>query len=508
MPTWKGWSEQEVRGKQANADYAALGESGIIPVMAGFTAINAPVTANPPPAAVAEGARKSSRKTKSNSASIEHQESKTIASDYLGRGDPSGADAAVKQSSGPLHGPGIKKTAAKGKKRTRDESSQKNAKRRKTSDVSAGMPVTKSAPKPKKTSTTKSVNSKAPKEPKSKTSAAPNVPEQKAKTTTNEAGYISERPQSDISPSDAAPSVSVFAPTTSMNSLHSTSQQTSLDAVRSSAGQSATVYQRAKTRDNNHAGVQLAQPLLKPAAEPRAYTGSEASTRALQPRKANTAHSTPSSASDEHDGIVDAVDVPARKPSTDKKQPRTTERSTNSRVTKHSSEKPQGKSTHIAKDGEEDFIGDDEDGLIDALDKVDIIEAKSNPPSKKQPASTTSAQLPTPVNSDEPIQAPASKRTANKRKPTAILTPDEEFMQLCDEDEAEPLGLTETAEEIAAERSPTPPQRDKKLNMREVNPHEDYGGALFSDADRQLLGMLYANLGIPQSPLPLLPTSA
>jgi hypothetical protein len=70
------------------------------------------------------------------------------------------------------------------------------------------------------------------------------------------------------------------------------------------------------------------------------------------------------------------------------------------------------------------------------------------------------------------------------------LSLEEGFILVEDDDEAIIEHITRGAEEAAIHRSPTPPTRQWKLNMREVDENEDYGGALFSEAERQILGMV------------------
>ena len=153
------------------------------------------------------------------------------------------------------------------------------------------------------------------------------------------------------------------------------------------------------------------------------------------------------------------------------------------------------KSTATSKTLSEDFIGeDDEEGLLEALDQANA--AKAGPQASRKhrtPLSNESQQSDAP-KAENPQRRIVGQSNRSKRKVTPLLGPEEEFMQLCDEDEVEFIELTDNVEEKAVQRSPTPPLHNNKLNLREVNPHEDYGGALLSDTDRQLLGMLDAIL--------------
>lgn len=143
----------------------------------------------------------------------------------------------------------------------------------------------------------------------------------------------------------------------------------------------------------------------------------------------------------------------------------------------------------------------------------------SQPPSSftsrtKVPASGTimpsssNNQLTTPINSDPLVQSPektlshgngqlpASSSTQTLSLPPSTLQRDESadyFGEYSDEDEEELIELANKVENrtsIEKSNKPTksPPSRDWKLNVREVHENEDYGGALLSKEERNLLG--------------------
>lgn len=83
--------------------------------------------------------------------------------------------------------------------------------------------------------------------------------------------------------------------------------------------------------------------------------------------------------------------------------------------------------------------------------------------------------------SDPPPQA-----TANSKGGQIITNDDsDDSFDMSDEEAAtELVDLANAAEQSAPEHRP----RDWKQNMRDVEEFEDYGGALFDEAERMLLG--------------------
>lgn len=133
-------------------------------------------------------------------------------------------------------------------------------------------------------------------------------------------------------------------------------------------------------------------------------------------------------------------------------------------------------------------------------------------------------QNPTPANSDPLVQSytnnllPGKVQATDSSKtwaPSTPLDPDDEFGSFeflehtppidqqgelfhkhqdtsngdyddyLDEDEL--IELAKRVEKSTTSRK-TPPSREWKLNIREVNSNEDYGGALFTEEERRLLG--------------------
>ena len=393
---------------------------------------------------------------------------KSVASEYLGRSDPNGS-----QNSGALHGPGTKKASTKGRKRASTTVNQAASKRRKTSNVSDRMPVTKSSSRAKKATTSRL---KAP-----------------AKHTTADT-RTSGGPGKDVADvatnAGAGTLLSVVAPSTSLDILSSTSQQTSLDALRSSSGHGTTLYH------GNYpgSGASRTLPMIETSSilqnQNNLAAGSAANTRVLRPRKAVVdqpkAKDLPGI-----DDCEERTESVSRKESSKKSKHNGPGPKSSTRTTiasrQHTHNQPVSRKSSASND--DDFIGDD-GSILEALQLADSIEAEATPRSFKTMTASCKGQPPTPANSDGPTQTRTANSRAPKRKATGLLTPDEDFIDIDDEDEAEMVDLTAAAEETAAPRPRTPPPRERKLNMRDVDKNEDYGGALFSTEERQLLGML------------------
>lgn len=446
--------------------------------MAGFTAINA--LAAPDGDRSAEGAY-AGPVTRSSSNGTIGDATKTVASDYLGRGIVDATIAEVKEASRPSFGSGAKKSGSSTKRRASTTTSQKNPKRQKPSDVASGLPV-------------KKPRSHAKNKPAAVSASSVSVgAENSAANNSSNISFVTapeHPPQSDAS-SVAAPQhpsqvVSIIAAPTSMHSLHSSSPRTSFDVVRSS-GHGATVYQGAESgadrsnRTRNTPGTSMQQAKQGDAGatsqflrsqKPKSASGTKA-TRG--PRNAKAEAGVP-------EQVPEATSDDARTPA--------------ARVTRAAKKADPAssslqKSTVSSRTLSEDFIGqDDEEGLIEILDRARAIRGKSDIPRPQQGSSSNAVQLSGTANASKPITASANKTKGMKRRATPILGPEEEFTQLCDENEEGFNELTDDVEEYDLTRSPTPPHRDKRLNLREVDPHEDYGGALLSDTDRELLGMV------------------
>lgn len=434
MPTWSGWQEQDVRQSSGTKATSRGSISDRTKEMAGFTAINGPSGASHPLASSSYGNGVICR-ARSYEGQLEHNQSTIAVSDSHGHGNGNVAKAAVKQITGPLCGLGSKKTATvtapQGKKRGTSATKELNGKRRKISDVAQSMHVMKPASRGKSEFTKKDT----PSGPPAASNPAP--------------GSFHE------AESNAAHSVSVFAPQTSMNTCHQSTNLTSLDAVRSSPGQSTTVYQGRQLQSTTARKARPVQPWLNHASSSSPVSGSNANTSLLHPRKAAQLKSaiTSTPAKTRH---VQGVKGDAQ---------RTVD----------------GGALGHMHSAQEDFLADEDNfNLHEALKLTQQAETTNEKPGTRSRQLRAATEIKhTGIKQAEAAVATKSKVKALSRKPTVILTPEEELMQLADDDEAELLEVT-----VEAEQS----YRDKRLNLRNVDPHEDYGGLLLSDAERNLLG--------------------
>ena len=103
--------------------------------------------------------------------------------------------------------------------------------------------------------------------------------------------------------------------------------------------------------------------------------------------------------------------------------------------------------------------------------------------------SASRSRLPTPFASDSaPEETLAHANDPPTRRDTlAGFTQGDEFIDIDDHDEADLIDLTTAVEESVAIRERTPPFRERKQNIRAVEEHEDYGGALLTDTEKQHL---------------------
>ena len=70
---------------------------------------------------------------------------------------------------------------------------------------------------------------------------------------------------------------------------------------------------------------------------------------------------------------------------------------------------------------------------------------------------------------------------------------EEDFIFSDDSDDEAMADAADANEEFAPRRSPTPPPRDRKQNTRTVDVDDDYGGALLTSAEKQILRELQAS---------------
>ncbi|KAK3699849.1 hypothetical protein LTR37_016264 [Vermiconidia calcicola] len=444
----------------------------------GFTAINETDSGQWPASNPASSSNTGPEIPQSvNTSTAQQRQRRSVASEYLGRGELNELAPANDSARKALRGQGTKTTGNKGKKRASTSGTAANAKRRKISDVSDGMGVTKASSSKAKESNPPAVSAK--------------------RSGTRKDGQpskeISEEQVEAATLHHTAQSASVLIPATSMDVINTSSQQTSLDALKASKGHGMTLYGGYPTSSSHHSGSSYTQPLLNQQGVRNEHPGAAANTRELRPRKGPMEQ--PGEPSRRHEeGIASQQpqnnninpDTGAPKP-----QWRTAFPSKNQRqqLTRRTS----------TRASEEDFIGDD-DCVAEALELANTVEERSTAQSEAA-ISSKQMQLPSPASSNK-LRDSRKKPKSKKRKPTPILTPNEGFIDIDDADEADMIDLTNAAEEPVALRPPTPPPRERKLNMREVDKHEDYGGALLSEAEKQLLKDIKATNN-PDAPKPI-----
>ena len=73
-------------------------------------------------------------------------------------------------------------------------------------------------------------------------------------------------------------------------------------------------------------------------------------------------------------------------------------------------------------------------------------------------------------------------------KPKSWRTHAEDFEKSIHEDDDEMIELAKRIEMSATPGDKSPPTRARKLNIRETHQYDDYGGALFTEEERELLG--------------------
>jgi hypothetical protein len=98
-------------------------------------------------------------------------------------------------------------------------------------------------------------------------------------------------------------------------------------------------------------------------------------------------------------------------------------------------------------------------------------------------------RLPNPGNSDTPTEI--SERSSHRSKLKTLPTDSEDFdspVHENDEDEDEMIELAKRIEKSAGSKETSPPARARKFNIRETHEYDDYGGALFTEEERELLG--------------------
>lgn len=394
----------------------------------------------------------------------------TIASVYLGRSHQ-GPPAAAKLAP--------KRTSVRGKKRATTAPDTKNAKRRKTSNVSDATPAAKLRTASKEQSTAKSKV----KDPgrTDQTALQHKQPVSSANVNQKDSQHAKQSTADEVNSTSAPTLLSVIAPSTSMGALHNDSQQTSFNAAKSSSGRRTILYSTTSNPTKQQSSTQLQKPLPSKAQRSPAKKTNKASDACDMTEDAHQF--------DEH-GLADDDDNFAilsnelaqqiEGNTTQDSAPRgaDTRRTTRS-ATKKLRQQPAFRQAQSIED-EYCFI-DDDDGLAEAMAQAEKATQALTTTKEK---SRTAKQLPTPENSD--TVEPSTKNAEAQSSRSANEDPDGDVMIIPSDDEDEDMIEFDKATR-AAEKAGLKP-RVHKQNIRVVGTHEDYGGALLDDAEKQLLG--------------------
>ena len=523
MPAWKGWNEVDVRQSQngdqttrlshmssttliPDASFSTRGMDSAIPVTMGFTAINAP---NPNGQHVSGTASISKQEHEGPSAKQDNdgaRQTRLMVAEYLGRGELEIAPLAAPRTTRVTRGSEAKKKITASKKRAATTNEQSTSKRRKSSTVADSMPMAKLA----------SSNAKG----KGKSSNG-----QAASTLADVAEDIPSQP------------VALFSSSTSMETLAVSSQKTSMDAVKTSQGFGTILYRGPQSTAGIQATSTVAQPWLdrKTAKSRHARSSGKppdtgrgggvpknanvGSVQVHQPGEPSTGDVESSRtveddfAIGEEEGfeevmaLADSLEA-RRKPHKDAQHPAGRRNTSQTQKTK-----PERKSSSAVSSyrsvpvvqppttlSESFIIGGDED-MDEAMALLENHTETSALSRDKQASQSLKRKQSSGTVKDQATGRRKSTLAKESSHGTGqALSLEENFILAEDDDEAVIENITRATEETARRRSPTPPTRQWKLNMREVDEDEDYGGALFSEAERQILGMV-----LPRITLLLLP---
>lgn len=88
-------------------------------------------------------------------------------------------------------------------------------------------------------------------------------------------------------------------------------------------------------------------------------------------------------------------------------------------------------------------------------------------------------------SSDDGLAQRRSTTTRRRTRSSEKIGADDGFGEIDDDDILE---SAMTIDDAIVNRPATPPPRGRKQNMRDVDEHEDYGGALLTTDDLKLLG--------------------
>ncbi|KAK0277207.1 hypothetical protein LTR35_010117 [Friedmanniomyces endolithicus] len=353
-----------------------------------------------------------------------------VAQDHRRRGQIE--QFALTASQGP-HGPGAKK----GKKRASTTSTPHGSKPRKKSTVSDDLVIKKAVTHKDGGAGTAPVEK-------------PDIDKQAMTVTLNLPSPMRKRKRAQMDEGTGIAAQGALVPTrlvriyaneTSMDSVYSGSQRTSLAALNASSKYGATLYDSNTAASIQQDNVAFARSLLS---SPAALDHAQSSGRV---------HGTAEERL--HDDLGDALgslESAARR-----------------------------QLSPMEEDDERDIMLET---LAEDIDTSPVVQTPF------EFTAETAGQLPTPAASDAPEQIksvgepnrPGSTKASRPQSQT-----EEDFMVL---DSAEDHAMAEAfdiAENVMPRRSPTPPPRDRRQNVRDAQPDDDYGGALLTATEKDIL---------------------
>ena len=455
------------------------------PVVMGFTPINAPRSSALQASGVAPPSDERSTNASASQRNGQSDQAKSIVSEYLGRGDDDISIPAAAQTTRVTRASAAKEKNAVTQKRAATTNNTPSQKRRKTSDISDSMPVAK----PKQT---------------------------KGKAKAKAAKQTEANPPAEVANALSSQPVSLYSSATSMETLSVPSQQTSFDAAKASKF-GTTLYHGSQVARGAPSSSLVSQPWFEAHFDQTKAdaisTGNGAATRRGQanvkamsdprnrgPQKIISKAASSRTLSDEFmpaDGLeddpalLDFIEAVTQKtmemtPGTTSQaavRQRKPKESTAGKPLKTSSIPAMGSSRTLSEDF---LVGDDAD-MDEVLNVTMVASAnvESQADDKEAPSKLRKGSGTIEGNATKGRKSAKSK-TSN-HDVDVVLT--------------EEQNLAANGEDDPPEDTATPLARQWKLNMREVDENEDYGGAMFSEAERKILGTVIRESYSLASPL-------
>jgi hypothetical protein len=495
MTAWRGWKENEVRQSNRTAERilvapnASTATASVVssystvsrlspspPRVMGFTPINAPRLSPLHDCLGAPPSEQRPGNVPTSPSNDRSGETKSIASEYLGRGDEEVSLSAAAQTKRVTRTPGRKRAATTNGARTK--------KRRKTSDISDSIPVAK----PKQT-------------------------KGKAKIKTAKKSYVN--PPAEIADVSSCQPVSLFSSSTSMETLSAPSLPTSFDAAKASKF-GTTLYHKSQGAENAPSSSFVSQPWLDSQANKtqaktiKTISGAaidcgQAGVKAVSdpqnrspqgsPGRIATSRTLsedliPADGLDDDLALLDSIEGVAQR--TLEMTPTSTSRASvlQSKPKKTTVVKTPRRCSTAAVDSSrklsEDFLVGDDADMYEVLDRL---------PDSSVTAYVDTAQASLKRrNGSEMIQNKAAEyqKSAQLNKSNHdVNVGSAEEQGLAANRKDGPLENIPTALDVSeVQRPQTPLARQWELNMREVEENEEYGGGLFSEAEKKILGTI------------------